>query len=127
NAWSMPITAASPSTVRLTAGRSSRSSCLTDTARRMLALSLTGGLTDPAGRRSEKQPRGSDIDHGRSPYHRPRSDPRGRLGRVVGHFYEAARQVTRLVVAGSVIADRPPVSAHGPSPSQGLCARTGFV
>ena len=40
---------------------------------------------------------------------------------VMGHtwdiFYEAARQVTRLVVADSVIANRPPVSAHGPSTS----------
>src|SRR5688572_33156259 len=43
------------------------------------------------------------------------------VGRVVGHFYEAARQVTRLVVAFSVIADRPPVSAHSPSPARG-CA-----
>jgi hypothetical protein len=38
------------------------------------------------------------------------------------HFYEAARQVTRFVVADSAIPDRPPVSAHGPSTSQDVRA-----
>jgi hypothetical protein len=40
----------------------------------------------------------------------------------VEHFYEAAVKLPRSVAADSVIADRPPVSAHGPQPARG-CAR----
>ena len=80
----------------------------------------------PPGEEREQQLERGDVDHGRSLYHGPQILP-SPVDPVMGHFYEAARQVTPLVVAFSVIADRPPVSAHSPSTSQGMCARTGFV
>jgi hypothetical protein len=46
------------------------------------------------------------------------------LGAVFGHFYEAARQVTPLVVADSIVVDKPPVSARPLQPAKGD-ARTG--
>ena len=78
----------------------------------------------PAGQNDQHHLESGRVDHGWSLYHVAKLA--ARTGRsIVGHFYEAARQVTRFVVADSVIANRPPVSAHGSSTSQEMCARTG--
>ena len=75
----------------------------------------------PASHDSQHHLENGRVDHGRSLYHGLKTC-RIFVDRAMGHFYEAARQVTPLVVADSVIADRPPLSVHSPSPGRG-CAR----
>ena len=80
----------------------------------------------PPGEEREQQLERGDVDHGGSLYHGPKCSRTPSI-ESWDIFMKRPVKLPGWSWQFSVIADRPPVSAHSPSTSQGMCARTGSV